>query len=90
MTFLEELTAHKGGLILLRSDPFWYSGRGWDGIRGRVCLLMDARDAAFPASAATAAAAPAREGGGAIAAAFLLVDGTPHWVWVAQEDVELL
>jgi len=26
----------------------------------------------------------------AMAAALLLIDGQPHWVWVVEEDVELL
>jgi hypothetical protein len=92
MTLLEELTAHKGGLLLLKTELWWYGGRGWDGIRGRVCLLMDARDAAGTADdvlAAATYAAAVRELRPATAA-FLLVDGEPHWVWVAQADVELL
>jgi hypothetical protein len=56
--------------------------------------------AATPAAAArrVAAAAAARNAHpGAAArrtaeatAAFLLIDGQPHWVWIAEEDVELL
>jgi len=85
MDFLQELGSHRGGLIRLKSELFWYDGRGWDGIRGRVCLLMDARDAALRDHASTASVAL-----GAATAAFLLVDGEPHWVWVAPADVELL
>jgi len=95
MNFLQELGSHRGGLLLLKTELWWYGGRGWDRIRGRVCLLMDARDAAGPAApragAASRSAAPS--GYTAVhdaAAAFLLVDGAPHWVWVAQADVELL
>jgi hypothetical protein len=86
MTFLEELTAHKGGLILLRSDLFWYGGRGWDGTRGRICLLMDS---AAPPDAPAVAASAVRVGGVAVGA-LLLFDGAPHWVWVAADDLELL
>ncbi len=86
MDFLQELGSHRGGLLLLKTELFWYGGRGWDGIRGRVCLLMDARDAdATTRTTATTTRTPARS-----AAAFLLVDGDPHWIWVAQADVELL
>ena len=97
MTFLEKLTAHKGGLVLLRSDLFWYGGRGWDGARDRVCLLMDTATSRPAAAAATrtAAAATTRTAAAATTtvvrpAALLLVDGQPHWVRVAQADVELL
>jgi len=96
MTFLEELTAHKGGLILLRSDLFWYGGRGWDGARDRVCLLLNtaAADDLDGAAARATGAAPAAvlvdEAVAVVVAALLLIDGQPHWVWVAQEDVELL
>jgi len=71
MTLLEELDAHKGGLIRLKGELYWYGGRGWDGIRGRVCLLMDARDAAGPVAlsgANIAAAHPAPAAPGAHAA----------------------
>ena len=91
MTLLEELTAHKGGLVCLKSELFWYGGRGWDGIPERVCLLMDSartyvgtpRDAAARTRyAPVSVAAPL--------AACLLIDGCPHWVWIAPADVELL
>ena len=99
MDFLQELGSHRGGLIRLKSELWWYGGRGWDGIRGRVCLLMDARDAAGPLalSGAINARAASRSAVEAVVAeldhvvaALLLVDGEPHWVWVAPADVELL
>jgi hypothetical protein len=96
MTFLEELTAHKGGLVCLKSELFWYGGRGWDGTRGRVCLLMDsaARSAAaagprIAAAAVTDATARSR-GPRADYSTLLLIDGCPHWVWVSSDDLELL
>jgi hypothetical protein len=97
MTFLEELTAHKGGLILLKGELYWYGGRGWDGCPGRICLLMDSAPAAGVATAAVARCALAAAASltatplpPAAAGVLLLIDGRPHWVWVAQEDVELL
>jgi hypothetical protein len=95
MTLLEELTAHKGGLVCLKTELFWYGGRGWDGVHDRICLLMDSAvvadrlltqgagqwDArAFAASTAVHDAA----------AILLLIDGRPHWVWVGANDLELL
>jgi hypothetical protein len=93
MTLLEELTAHKGGLILLKSELFWYGGRGWDGTRGRVCLLMDSALTYDGAPAAPAARTRYAHVDGVIfveAAACLLIDGRPHWVCITRADVELL
>ena len=87
MTFLEELQSHKGGLILLKTQLFWYGGQGWDGVTGRVCLLMDAADPARHPRAAAHAAVAERA---AAAAALILIDGRPQWVWIAPADVELL
>jgi hypothetical protein len=44
------------------------------------------------AATSTAAASAAAEAHADAEAAgiLLLIDGRPHWVWVAQEDVELL
>jgi hypothetical protein len=89
MTFLEELTAHKGRLILLKTELFWYGGRGYDGIPERVCLLMDSAPT-YTAAARTAAAAALTTILGAVTAACLLIDGRPHWVWVSSDDLELL
>ena len=96
MTFLDNLQSHKGGLLRLKNQLYWYGRGGWDNNPGRICLLLDpaavvtrgatckAGDAALPAAhVATAAACAA-------VSAFLLIDGQPHWVWVVEEDVELL
>ena len=79
MDFLQELGSHRGGLVRIKTQLFWYDGRGWDPVVDRVCLLLNT--AAATARVATTATA---------AAALLLVDGAPHWVWLAQADVELL
>jgi hypothetical protein len=83
MTFLEQLQSHRGGLIRLK-ELYWYGGRGWDKSPDQICLLLDAAAAAISAAAATAATAAEA------VAALLLIDGCPHWVWIGQEDVELL
>jgi hypothetical protein len=91
MTFLEALRSHKGGLILLKSELFWYGGRGWDGTRGRVCLLMDSATAdAVPSAVCHAIAAATLAADPDAPAACLLIDGRPHWIWIAPADVELL
>ena len=89
MTFLEALQSHKGGLIRLKSELWWHGGRGYDGIWGRVCLLMDAAEAPLPRHHRMPPARSLRSHDDA-PAALLLVDGAPHWVWIAPADVELL
>ena len=59
MTFLERLQAHKGGLLRLKTELYWYGGRGYDGSPDRICLILDA--AAVTTAAAAAAAATAAE-----------------------------
>jgi hypothetical protein len=87
MTLLEELTAHKGGLVCLKSELFWYGGRGWDGTRGRVCLLMDSAASAVEIEYDVEARSRAPR---ADYSTLLLIDGCPHWVWVSSDDLELL
>lgn len=84
MTFLKKLKAHKGGLVRLKTDLCWFMGRGWDNNVGRVCLILDAAANILPADAGTRTAT-ARS-----AAARLLIDGSPQWIWIAEADVELL
>jgi hypothetical protein len=89
MTFLEQLQAHKGGLVQLKTELYWYAQGRHDGNPGRVCLILDATSTA--ASSVAAVATVAYEATAvAAAAALLLVDGSPRWVWIAKEDVEFL
>ncbi len=93
MTFLESLHSHKGGLIQLKTQLFWYEGRKWDNNPGRVCLILGAATTAADAPNPTTAAG--RTNGGRhrtadAAAAHLLIDGQPAWIWVVEADVELL
>ncbi len=98
MTFLEALRSHRGGLVRIKTQLYWYSRRGWDGVHDRVCLLLNADNTATAAIGAAAstkhappsAIPPSIRSRSTAAAVLLLVDGAPHWVWVAQADVELL
>lgn len=94
MNFLQELGSHRGGLVRIKTQLYWYGGRGWDGVHDRVCLLLNT---AAPFAAATGADAATIQAHrrfqaphATTAAALLLVDGAPHWIWVAPADVELL
>ena len=85
MTILDRLRAHKGGLVQIKTQLYWYGDRGWDGNPGRLCLVLDATAVGVATAAFTVAAARLQG-----AAALLLVDGAPHWVWVVAKDIELL
>jgi hypothetical protein len=103
MTLLDKLQAHKGGLLQLKTQLYWYGRGGWDNNPGRICLILDAARvsaapnvaaAGFGARALTCEAQTALAAATAAlttrAAAFLLIDGQPHWVWVVEADVDLL
>lgn len=86
MTFLDKLQSHKGCLIHLKTQLYWYGGRGWDNSPGRICLLLDAEAEAAVAATATAADASDEDRH----AALLLSDGQPRWIWVTECDIDLL
>jgi len=99
MTFAEQFQNHKCGLVRLRSQLYWYDSNSYDNTPGRVCLLLDAWHELDPVGAvgalAVAVAATPRShtrthGSGARYAAHLLIDGQPRWVWMTEEDVEIL
>jgi hypothetical protein len=120
MTFLEQLQAHKGGLVQLKTELYCYAQGRYDGNPGRVCLILDvaayaAYNAHSYAATATAAATVARAHSYAASAsascaaysaasyaayarayacgaarAYLLIDGGPQWIWIAETDAELL
>ena len=88
MNFLQKLESHSGGLLRIKSKLFWYGGRGFDGSPGRVCLILDA--GSMPVFEPFLDAEPLPHIGSPTAAALLLIDGCPQWIWVGKEDVELI
>jgi len=84
MTLLEQLQSHRGCLLRLKTEIFWHGGRGHDNFPGRVCLLLDASDGdgALVVGSTTTACAPR--------AGLLLIDGQPQWIWVAENDIEVI
>ena len=100
MSFMQQLESHVGGLIRIKSELYWYGGRGWDGTPDRICLVLDATVRTPPDLAAVGASTARRRHAhlrhaldslpADPAAALLLIDGAPHWIWVANEDVELI
>lgn len=87
MTFLEQLQTRKGGLIQIKSQLYWYGGRGSDGTPGRVCLILDASTAALHRQVINAVS---KAGSIAYDVVLLLIDGQSQWVLVAERDVEFL
>lgn len=98
MMFLRRLRSHIGGLIRLKTGLFWYDGSGRPAARAaRVCLLLEAgsptlggpRTVATTTSATrTSTTARSRFNTEGIPA-LLLVDGSLHWIWLVEDDVEL-
>ena len=41
MALLDKLQAHRGGLLQLKTQLYWYGRGGWDNNPGRICLLLD-------------------------------------------------
>ena len=90
MTLLEQLQSHRGGLIRLKTQLFWYDGPGHDNNPGRICLLLDAargRGGADPRVVLVACTAVDADDDAAV---LLLIEGQPQWVWVAEQDVEVI
>ena len=97
MTFREQLQSHKGRLLCLKTDLFWYGGRGLDKNPGQIFLILGADSASRArAAAGTANSARARAAAGTAndfksgTIALLLIDSQPRWVLVAEEDVEVI
>jgi hypothetical protein len=91
MTFLETLKSNRGGLIRLKSQLWWYNGRGWDNNPGRVCLIIDAT---APDACVSDASVPGALSefnlGMIVVSVLLLIDGSHKWVWINEQNCELL
>jgi len=95
MTFLQQIQAHTGGLVRLKTELYWY-GSGYDKNPDRICLILDASTAAAGPNAAVTTTAirtttatrtttAVRSG-----TALLLIDGSPQRIWIAEQDVEIM
>lgn len=90
MTLLEQLQSHAGGLVKIKTQLYWYGGRGPDGNSGQVCLVLDAAPLDRTLTRGIDARVRLAACVTSSTTALLLIDGCPHWVWVAHEDVEIL
>ena len=95
MMFLRRLRSHISGLIRLKTGLFWYDGSGYDSTPARVCLLLEAISPTLggPRTVATTTSATRASTTSNVIAegipALLLVDGSLHWIWLVEDDVEL-
>jgi len=92
MIFLEQLHAHRGGLLLLKTQLYWTSS-GYDKNPGRVCLMLDAfalNDATRSGASAVSDSAGRKNSQFLNIVVHLLIDGSLQWVWTVEQDVELL
>jgi len=91
MTFVESLRSHRGSLIRLKTELFWYNNAEWDGTLFRTCLLLDVPthqgDAARTSTARGRLLSAAT---GTTAGACLLIEEVPQLIWLVEEDVEFI
>lgn len=94
MTLFDKLKAHVGGLVLIKTELYWYKVGKWDGVHERVYLLLDALDTSYatitddrvqPEATTHSVTSPILD-----AAVLLFIDGTPKWVWIYSETAELI
>jgi hypothetical protein len=104
MTFAEQLKNHVGGLIRIKTDLYWYNTGVWDGIEGRVCLLLGTDTDGITSGMVAAGLVGAiqtvhrlaglRRGVAPAAAglvcALLLIDSESKWILTSKEDLELI
>jgi hypothetical protein len=88
MIFFKRLKNSIGGLLRLKTQFWWYNGEGWDNHPGRVCLILDAYEGRQPIAAAETLGALTTRG--ASATVLLLIDGSPTWVWVDEQNTEIM
>lgn len=82
---VEELEAHIGCLIHIKTDLFWYDGRLWDGITERFCILLGIGDALDDK-----ADARGRYLGYDEVSLQLLIDGRPRWIILGEKSFEVV
>jgi len=84
---IEELRAHIGCLIRIKTELYWYrtrGGVGWDGISERFCILLDVAGRRRPIYVAS------DDRGRPERCLHLLIDGHPQWVGLNKKHFELV
>lgn len=95
MTFLDKLKAHIDGLVLLKTELYWYNEGKWVEASEKVYLLLDALNDSDGFTTDAAAPpfddpAPLRPTDPEPAAVLLSIDGAPKWIWAYESSMELV
>jgi len=92
MDFFDKLQKSRGELLRLKTQLYWYDGRGWDNHPGRICLILDAaeRPAVIAPDASVPGARSAFNFAEEAASVLLLINGSLEWVWIDKQSVELI
>ena len=97
MTFFERLRVHRGGLVRLRADHWWFcvgmEGEGYSGMSGTVCLIFDAVEGRKRRRSHVEACGGGTAKGGDTdcnAEVLLLIEGAPRWIRIEENDLEIL
>jgi hypothetical protein len=99
MMFFDQLKAHIGGLVRLKTDLYWYDSSSWDRVKDRMCLLLDVGEVMVHPFPRGHPALRNLDATGHVPhpdelipgeAVLLLIDGSCKRIWISKRDVELI
>jgi hypothetical protein len=90
VTFIKTLQAHRGGLARIKTQIFWYNGRGWEETPGRVCLILDVLECGVAGAEAAGCSASSWSVAESEKLVLLLIDELPKWFWLSEDDIEFI
>ena len=84
---VEELRNHIGDLIRIKTELYWYGGRGWDEDAEKLCILLNSKSLSSPEGGRCAAtcAVPSPQ-----YALQLLIESEIQWVWACDNSFEIV
>ena len=82
---VEELKARIGCLIRIKTELFWYDSRHWDGVSGRLCILLGVGSLLDDKADARALHLGFDE-----VSLQLLIDGHPRWIILGEKSFEVV
>ena len=97
MTFSERLRVHRGGLVRLRANLWWFDAGmekwGSNRMTEAVCIILDAVEAGEGCGIHVEACGGGTAKGGDTdcnAEVLLLIEGAPRWIRLEENDLEIL
>ena len=101
MTFSERLRVHRGGLVRLRANLWWFDAGmekwGSNRMTEAVCIILDAVEAGEGCGIHVEACGGGTAKGGdtdciaeVYAEVLLFIDGAPRWIRLDENDLEFL